>query len=39
MIASRAELERDIIRERTIDGLAAAKARGKKGGRPFADKK
>ncbi|WP_081415119.1 recombinase family protein [Ectobacillus panaciterrae] len=39
MIASIAELERDIIRERTIDGLAAARARGKKGGRPFTDKK
>src|ERR671939_706989 len=29
-----AEFERDIIRERTQAGLAAARARGKKGGRP-----
>jgi DNA invertase Pin-like site-specific DNA recombinase len=29
-----AEFERDIIRERTNAGLAAARARGKKGGRP-----
>ena len=28
-----AEFERSIIREQTKDGLAAAKARGKKGGR------
>lgn len=33
MIASIAELERDIIRERTLAGLAAARARGRKGGR------
>ncbi|WP_121971732.1 recombinase family protein [Leptolyngbya sp. BC1307] len=32
MTASIAELERDIIRERTLAGLAAAKARGRKGG-------
>ncbi|RTL77255.1 MAG: recombinase family protein [Bradyrhizobiaceae bacterium] len=30
------EFERNIIRERTIAGLAAAKARGRKGGRPRA---
>ena len=29
-----AEFERDIIRERTNAGLTAARARGKKGGRP-----
>ena len=29
-----AEFERDLIRERTLAGLAAARARGKKGGRP-----
>lgn len=29
-----AEFERDIIRERTMAGLAAAKARGRVGGRP-----
>lgn len=30
------EFERNIIRERTLAGLAAAKARGRKGGRPRA---
>jgi DNA invertase Pin-like site-specific DNA recombinase len=29
-----AEFERDIIRDRTLAGLAAARARGRKGGRP-----
>ena len=29
-----AEVERDIIRERTLAGLAAARARGRMGGRP-----
>jgi DNA invertase Pin-like site-specific DNA recombinase len=29
-----AEFERDLIRERTMAGLAAARARGKRGGRP-----
>jgi DNA invertase Pin-like site-specific DNA recombinase len=29
-----AEFERQVIRERTVGGLAAARARGKKGGRP-----
>jgi DNA invertase Pin-like site-specific DNA recombinase len=29
-----AEFERDIIRERTLAGLSAARARGRKGGRP-----
>jgi DNA invertase Pin-like site-specific DNA recombinase len=29
-----AEFERDLIRERTAAGLAAARARGRKGGRP-----
>ena len=33
MTASIAELERYIIRERTLAGLAAARARGYKGGR------
>ncbi|MED0668472.1 recombinase family protein [Bacillus badius] len=33
-MASIAELERDIISERTKSGLKAARARGKKGGRP-----
>ncbi|MCH7535453.1 MAG: recombinase family protein, partial [Bacteroidetes bacterium] len=31
-----AELERNLIRERTIAGLNAARARGRKGGRPHA---
>jgi DNA invertase Pin-like site-specific DNA recombinase len=33
MIAAFAEFEREIMRSRTIDGLAAARARGHKGGR------
>ena len=36
IFASLAEFERDIISERTNAGLAAARARGKKGGRPKA---
>lgn len=31
-----AEFERDRIRQRTMEGLAAARARGRSGGRPFA---
>jgi len=34
VFAALAEFERDIIRERTRAGLAAARARGRKGGRP-----
>jgi DNA invertase Pin-like site-specific DNA recombinase len=34
LFASLAELERDIIRERTMAGLAAARSRGRVGGRP-----
>jgi len=34
--AAFAELERDLIRERTKAGLASARARGRKGGRPKA---
>lgn len=34
IFASLAEFERDIIRERTRAGLEAARARGRKGGRP-----
>ena len=33
-MASLAELERDIISERTKSGLQAARSRGRKGGRP-----
>lgn len=39
MLASIAELERDIISERTKEGLTAARARGRKGGRPKKDDK
>jgi DNA invertase Pin-like site-specific DNA recombinase len=39
MLAVIAELERDIIAERTIAGLEAARARGRKGGRPASDVK
>ena len=34
MFAALAEFERDLFRERTQAGLAAARARGRKGGRP-----
>ena len=37
IIASMAEFERDLIRERTAAGLAAARARGRTGGRPRLD--
>lgn len=33
------EFERELIRQRTIEGLAAARARGHKGGHPFLDAK
>jgi DNA invertase Pin-like site-specific DNA recombinase len=36
LFATLAEFERDLIRERTLAGLAAARARGRKGGRKFA---
>src|SRR4051812_46474513 len=35
MLSVLAEFERDIIRERTMAGLKAARARGRKGGRPI----
>ena len=38
LMASFAELERDLTSERTKAGLVAARARGRKGGRPKADK-
>jgi DNA invertase Pin-like site-specific DNA recombinase len=34
VFASPAEFERNLIRERTVAGLKAARARGRKGGRP-----
>jgi DNA invertase Pin-like site-specific DNA recombinase len=34
IFASLAEFERDLVRERTLAGLAAARARGRMGGRP-----
>lgn len=34
IFASLAEFEKDLIKERTMSGLNAARARGKKGGRP-----
>jgi len=36
IVGAMAEFERDIIRERTTAGLEAARARGRKGGRPRA---
>ena len=36
IFATLAEFERELIRERTLAGLAAARARGRKGGRRFA---
>jgi DNA invertase Pin-like site-specific DNA recombinase len=40
VFAALAEFERDIIRERTVAGLAAARARGRRGGRrPVLDEK
>ncbi len=40
MFGAVAEFERDVIRERTMAGLEAARARGRKGGRkPAMDEK
>lgn len=39
MLAVFAEFERNIIIERTQAGLKAARARGRKGGRPLSDQK
>ena len=36
IFAALAEFERELIRERTLAGLASARARGRKGGRPHA---
>ena len=38
VMAAMAEMERDLIRERTAEGLKAARARGRHGGRPAVDK-
>lgn len=38
LLASMANFERDMIRERTMLGLARARAQGKKLGRPFKNK-
>ena len=35
IFAALAEFERELITERTLAGLASARARGRKGGRPF----
>lgn len=35
VLAGLAEMERELMRERTIAGLAAARARGRSGGRPW----
>ncbi len=34
MMAAFAELERDVVHERTMAGLVAARAQGRRGGRP-----
>ena len=36
MMTALSQFERDLISERTIDGLKAARARGRQGGRPRA---
>lgn len=36
MLSALSQFERDLISERTVDGLKAARARGRKGGRPKA---
>lgn len=36
MLSALSQFERDLIAERTVDGLRAARARGRKGGRPKA---
>ncbi|MEG1256259.1 recombinase family protein [Clostridium sp.] len=39
VLAALAQFERDIIRDRVIEGLESARARGRVGGRPRTDKK
>ena len=38
LMSALAQFERDVLADRTKEGLAAARARGRKGGRPPADK-
>ena len=37
ILASLSQFERDVLAERTVEGLAAARARGRMGGRPKTD--
>ena len=39
VFAGISQFERDLISQRTLEGLAAARARGRKGGRPKKDEK
>ncbi len=39
IFAGISQFERDLISQRTLEGLAAARARGRKGGRPKKDEK
>ena len=39
IFAGISQFERDLISQRTLEGLAAARSRGKKGGRPKKDEK
>lgn len=39
IFAGISQFERDLISQRTKEGLSSARARGRKGGRPFKDKK
>ena len=39
ILASLSQFERDVLAERTIEGLTAARARGRRGGRPKANEK
>lgn len=39
IFAGLSQFERDLISQRTLEGLAAARARGRKGGRPLKEKK
>ena len=39
IVSGVSQFERELIRERTMEGLASARARGRMGGRPGKDKK